>query len=190
MGWEGRPRDWWTRSSPDIGGGTRNMAFSGFGVVRVSCRCIGRRRSLAYSRAGLTQKQFILFRGWKVGRLSTSPDAKRVIHRAQGTFTGVGATLELPAFTGAGRRSRRPKVSFDHQLNPDAPPPSARQSFSPRRIDSKPISARLWTERIQTCCLRERWRASRHGSTAAEVPKTTTSTRRRRIFPRHSDCRR
>lgn len=89
------------------------------------------------------------------------------------------------------RRSRRFQVSFDHQLDHDARPPAAQRSFSPRRIDSKTISARLWTERIQTCCLRERWRATRLGSTEAEGPqtKTTTASRRRRISPRRSGRR-
>lgn len=124
-----------------------------------------------------TKKQFLqLERGRRVGRISTS--------RQDGNVQG-------PRALDCCRRSRRFQVSFDHQLDHDARPPAAQRSFSPRRIDSKTISARLWTERIQTCCLRERWRATRLGSTEAEGPqtKTTTASRRRRISPRRSGRR-
>lgn len=124
-----------------------------------------------------TKKQSLqLERGRRVGRLSTS--------RQDGNLQG-------PRALDCCRRSRRFQVSFDHQLDHDARPPSAQRSFSPRRIDSKTTSARLWTERIQTCCLPERWRATRLGSTEAEGPqtKTTTASRRRRISPRRSGRR-
>lgn len=159
------------RVEQDMGVGEKHRQF-GFGVVSVSLHGIG-----SWKKRLQNKKQFLLLEEdekWGVFQRH----AKTVICRGPGHFDRC-------------RRSRRFQVSFDHQLDHDARPPPAQHSFSPRRIDSKPISARLWTERIQTCCLRERWRATRRGSTEAEVPKTKTTraSRRRRISRRHSGHR-
>lgn len=160
------------RVEQDMGAGEKHRQF-GFGVVSVSLHGIGSWKKRLQNKETIPSARG----GPKVGRLSTS--------RQDGNLQGPRALRPGQA------KSTVLQVSFDHQLDHDARPPSAQHSFSPRRIDSKPISARLWTERIQTCCLRERWRATRRGSTEAEVPKTKTTraSRRRRISRRHSGRR-